>query len=91
MELIMTSLHIFYMGYHDRVTEGDTKLKLQLVTIERLADYIISTKHENFLGTGHPGFLRCLLSIKRRYYFTTWLKEQYHLLINVDFVWNYEK
>ena len=45
-----------------------TRLRLQLVIPESLADAVISAKHDKFLGTGHAGFLRCLLSIKRKYY-----------------------
>ena len=46
----------------------DSKLRIQLVIPETLADFIISAKHDKFMGLGHAGFLRCYLSIKRKYY-----------------------
>ena len=51
---------------HD--VDNDSKLRLQLVILEHLSEIIISAKHEKFMGTGHASFLRCLLSIKRKYY-----------------------
>ena len=43
-------------------------LRLQLVVLESLAAVVISAKHDKFQGSGHAGFLRSLLAIKRKYY-----------------------
>ena len=46
----------------------ETKQRLQLVIPDALANSIISAKHDQFLGTGHAGFLRCLNTIRRKYF-----------------------
>ena len=48
----------------------DNKLRLQLVIPDALANSVIAAKHDQFLGTGHAGFVKCLNTIKRKYYIT---------------------
>ena len=44
------------------------KLRVQLVIPDTLANVIIQEKHEHFLGSGHAGFIKCLMLIKDKYH-----------------------
>ena len=59
---------IFYSDNQDRMTltmiQNPDYSLLSLSVCPRL----FSAKHDKFTGTGHAGFLRCLLSTKRKYY-----------------------
>lgn len=46
----------------------DLKVRIQLVIPEKLAEYVISHKHDAFQGAAHQSYLKTLLSIKRKYY-----------------------
>ena len=48
--------------------DRDDRLRLQLVIPDSLAEIVISAKHDRFQGTGHAGFIKSILSIKRKYH-----------------------
>ena len=48
--------------------ENEYKLRIQLAIPDSLADIIIRQKHERFFSLSHAGYLRCLLSIKKKYF-----------------------
>ena len=48
--------------------DRDDRLSLQLVIPDSLAEIVIAVKHDRFRGTGHAGFIKSLMSIKRKYH-----------------------
>ena len=64
----MHDWRVTFLTATTRRYRNPVKLRLQLVIPESVADAVIYYHHTKFMGAGHAGFLRSLMTITQKYY-----------------------